>query len=99
MMAAKGLELRVAGIEKRLTRLEGQTGLRGLRSQILQLGTQMAAGFSAMERKIDEGDEQTRSQMRVLHEDVIARITLLGEGAAPHAVKAQRPRRRSRNST
>ena len=94
-MATRGLELRVVAVEKRLTRLEGRTGLAGLKLQILQLRTDMAAGFSAMERKIQEGDEQTRTQMRVLHEEVIGRIALLGEASTPGGRKLQRSRKRT----
>ena len=47
--------------------------------QIVQLRDEMRLGFSAVRQEIREGDEETRRYMRVLHEDVIARIAALGE--------------------
>ena len=57
------LASRFDGFETRLTAVEGQ---------IVQLRTDMNAGFSATR-------EDLGRRMRVLHEDVIARIALLGE--------------------
>ena len=36
--------------------------------------------FAAVREEIRTGDEETRRQMRVLHEEVISRIALLDEG-------------------
>ena len=36
--------------------------------------------FDKVREEIRTGDEETRHQMRILHEDVIARLKLLGEG-------------------
>lgn len=51
--------------------------------QILQLRQEMRAEFSAVRQElraeIRQGDEETRRYMRVLHEDVIARIAALGD--------------------
>ncbi len=72
--------------------------------QIVQLRTEMRAGFSAIEqrlqghdqrfeamdqrfdaveRQIRKGDEETRRYMRVLHEEVLARIAMLQNGRRP----------------
>ena len=103
-MAAKGLELRIAAIEKRLVKVERRPDPS---AQILQLRTEMAAGFSALSatlsKQILDGDEETRrlarelnadtcTQMRVLHEEVIRRISLLGEAPTPRPRKAGKPR-------
>jgi hypothetical protein len=40
---------------------------------------QMAEGLSAVRQEMAEGLSAVGREMRVLHEDVIARITLLGE--------------------
>ena len=49
--------------------------------QILQLRQEMRAEFSAVRQElraeIRQGDEETRRYMRVLHEDVIARLAAL----------------------
>jgi hypothetical protein len=71
------VEGRLEGVEVRLTSFEGQ---------ILQLRTEMHAGFStvqgefaAVRQEIKQGDEETRRFMRVLHEDLVARIAVLQE--------------------
>jgi hypothetical protein len=52
--------------------------------QIVQLRQDMNAGFSALRddlrAEIRAGDEETRRFMRVLHEDVIARIAAIRHG-------------------
>lgn len=40
----------------------------------------MQGGFAALRDEIRSGDEETRRQMRLLHEDVIGRIALLQNG-------------------
>ena len=59
-------------------------------SQLVHLRTEMHADFSAtrsdmqaMGARLNESDEETRRHMRVLHEDVIARIATIGEGRPP----------------
>ena len=51
--------------------------------QILQLRQEMRTEFSGVRQElraeIRQGDEQTRRYMRVLHEEVIARIAALGD--------------------
>ena len=49
-------------------------------SQILQLRGEMRDGFSAIDRRIQEGSAETRRHMLVLHEEVLRRISLLKEG-------------------
>jgi hypothetical protein len=45
--------------------------------------------FAALRNEMREGDEETRRQMRVLHEDLIARLALLQESRS----NRRRPRR------
>ena len=47
--------------------------------QIVQLRDEMRLGFSAVRREIRESDQETRRFMRVLHEEMIARIAALGD--------------------
>ena len=54
----------------------------GLREEFSLIRAEMRAEFVNVRRDIREGDEETRRQMRVLHEDVIARIALLQKGLA-----------------
>ena len=100
MPVQKSLALRVKTLEKRVKRLEGSGRLSGLTLQIQQLRTELKAGFSAhdgrfttlagrfttLEQKVDD----SRTEMRVLHEEVISRIALIGEGAAPRKTATRR---------
>ena len=80
-MPAQTLESRVERLERRVTTLEQlPERMTALESQIVQLRTEMRDEFSAMRHEINSGDEETRTLMRVLHEDVIQRIALLQEG-------------------
>ena len=90
------LERKVEGLDllpPRMTALE---------SQILQLDKDMRAEFSAMRQemataiseleqrlseRIRSGDEETRRYMRVLHEDVIEKISRIQEGPPPRRRK------------
>ena len=80
-------------LPKRMDAFEARLGL--VEGQIVQLRVEMHAEFSAVRKEmkaghealrtglraeIREGDEETRTLMRALHEDVIDRIKLLGEG-------------------
>ena len=53
--------------------MELRDDVRGLRSELGTLRLDLR-------REIRKGDDETRRQMRVLHEDVIARLGLLQEG-------------------
>ena len=50
-----------------------------LESELLQFRIDVKAEFSATRLAIRTGDEETRRYMRVLHEEVLTRIALLGE--------------------
>jgi len=53
----------------------------------------MADHVAALRVEIRAGDEETRQQMRVLHEDLVARIGLLQEGLTrSSARRAKRPK-------
>jgi outer membrane murein-binding lipoprotein Lpp len=96
MMAGKSLEARMDNLERRveiLGQLPAQVAALG--SQMLQLREEMRAEFSAtraetrtaieesqrtLREEIKAGDEETRRQLRILHEDLVARIAMLGRG-------------------
>ena len=76
------LDVRMEGLDHRMDRLE---------SEVVQLRTEMRDEFAAVRREMATGDdrvmttlsariEDARRETRVLHEDVIDRIALLGEG-------------------
>jgi hypothetical protein len=68
-----------------------------LESQIVRLRGEMRGEFSAVRSEIRSGDEETRTQMRVLHEDLVSRIAMLGEGHAGRKQIPDRKRRRSKH--
>ncbi|HUP40955.1 MAG TPA: hypothetical protein VM115_12605 [Vicinamibacterales bacterium] len=68
-----------------LRQLPGQVSavaadLAALRGDVTQLKGDIREEFAAVREEIQTGDEETRRQMRVLHEEVISRLALLGEG-------------------
>jgi predicted nucleic acid-binding Zn-ribbon protein len=70
MQSLEELPERVASLEGRVASLEGQ---------VLQFRAEVRVEFSAVREEMRAGDEETRRQMRVLHEEVIARFALLDE--------------------
>jgi predicted phage gp36 major capsid-like protein len=94
-MVQRSLEERVDMLERRFELLEQlPERVTALESQIVQLRNEMRAEFSAtraearlgdervmqtLRDEIREGDEETRRFMRVLYEDLVRRIELLGE--------------------
>jgi hypothetical protein len=93
-MAKKSLEERVNMLERRVEILEQlPERVTALEAQIVQLRDDMRAEFSAtraearagdehvvrtLREEIRAGDEETRRFVRMLHEEVIERIKLLG---------------------
>jgi outer membrane murein-binding lipoprotein Lpp len=97
-MPPQTLASKVEDLQKRVTRLEELPArIDDLTSQVSQLRvemrdefsavrTEMAAGFASAEAKTDG----LAVQMRILHEDVIARIALLQEGWPKRPKRTQR---------
>ena len=57
------------------------TQFRGdVRAEFAAVRAKFAAELATVREEIGAGDEETRRQMRVLHEELISRIALLGEG-------------------
>ena len=91
-MARESLEKRVEILEEQMRPLsELPDRVASLETQFLQFRAEMRQEFSAVRTEIQlvrselreeirAGDEETRRFMRVLHEDVIARIAAIGEG-------------------
>ena len=82
------LPARMEAVEGRLGIVETRLGT--VESQIVQLRTEMRVEFSAVRDDIAaQGVEltghvlETQREMRVLHEEVIRRIALIGEGRRP----------------
>ena len=88
-MPKLSLSVRVGTVETGLSSLRGDVAsmreeFTTLRADVAAFRGEVAANFdelrTAMRAEIRAGDEETRRQMRVLHEEVISRIALLGEG-------------------
>ena len=76
-MSARSSNERIEILEQKVGDLQSLPDrMTAVESQILQLRGEMRDGFSAMR----DGDDETRRQMRVLHEEVLSRIALLQEG-------------------
>ena len=83
--------VRMTRLEDRFGGLEGRFGVlerrvTGVEVQILQLRTEMHDGFSAVLEVVESGSkatrqliEETRTDMRVLHEELVSRIKTLGK--------------------
>lgn len=80
-------ELRGQVVDIRRDVSELREALSDDRGGLIKVG----AEFAAIRHEIRAGDEETRRQMRVLHEDVIARIALLQEGTRPARRNRNRP--------
>jgi hypothetical protein len=84
-MSRESLEARIDRLERRVELLaQLPQRITALEVQIVQLREEMRSEFSAIrveiQRDLRAGDEETRGLMRILHEDVIARIATLKEG-------------------
>ena len=83
-MAARSLDERVEILEKKVGDLEKLPArMDAVESQILQLRGEMRDGFSAIDRRfagLDQRFDETNRHMRVLHEEVLRRISLLKNG-------------------
>jgi hypothetical protein len=78
-MAAKSLEERVEMLERSVVILEQLPArLTALETQFVQLRDEMRAEFSATRSEAGARDEETRRFMRILYEDLVARIEVLG---------------------
>jgi hypothetical protein len=66
-------------LERRVQLLERlPERMTALETQIVQLRDEMRVEFSATRAEARAGDEETRRFMRILYEDLVARIEMLG---------------------
>jgi cell division protein FtsB len=74
-------EERLAMLEKQMAEMrELPARVTNLESQIVQLRQEMRDEFSAIRHELKAADDDTRVFMRILHEDVLTRIRVTGEG-------------------
>ncbi len=70
-----------------------------VRAEFGAVRNELAATRDELCAEIRAGDEETRREMRVLHEDVISRIALLQEGMNRQTNRPQRSRHTKNGST
>ena len=77
MPAPTPLEHRLERLETRMTALEQLPGrMERMEIQLVELRGEVTGSRDALSARIDD----TRREMRVLHEDVLGRIAVIGEG-------------------
>jgi hypothetical protein len=69
-----------------------RTGFAAVREEFVAVRSEMAVEFTRIRDEIKAGDDETRHQMRILHEDLVARIALLQEGLNGRRSRSRRPR-------
>jgi uncharacterized alpha-E superfamily protein len=88
-MQPQSLAARVERLERRVTILEELPArVDALTLQVSQLREEMHVEFSAIRTEIRTGDQEIMNQMRVLYEDMNAKLALIQEG-----LPTRRPRR------
>lgn len=89
----EGVEVRVSSVASQIVQLRDEMHVEfsTLRTEVragdeavrTDLRAEMIARFAQTHDLIREGDEETRRYMCMLHEDVIAKISTIGEGRRP----------------
>ena len=77
--------LHVAELREEMSSMRGEmTSLRGemtaMRGDMSSLRGEMTSMRDELRKEIKDGDDETRRLMRVLHEDLVARIALIDRG-------------------
>lgn len=75
---------RLARLEERVSHLEG--------SAIPQLRAEMHQRFESLERRMEQGFEEARRHSLVLYEDLVSRLSTIGEAVAPAPGRPRRKR-------
>ena len=79
-MPPQTLASRLDRLERRVESLEAlPERIARLESQFMQFREEVRSEFSSVRAEIRAGDEETQRLMRVLHEDVIVRLSLIQE--------------------
>ena len=88
------LEGTVAGLQELPKQLASlQRGVTAFQRDVAARFDQVDARFERLERVVRDGDERNYSQMRMLHEDLVAKIALLGERRDGPDRRPRRPKR------
>jgi hypothetical protein len=88
------LEGTVAGLQELPKQLASlQRGVTAFQRDVAARFEQVDARFERLERIVRDGDERNYSQMRMLHEDLVAKIALLVERRDSPDRRPRRPKR------
>jgi len=101
-MAGRSLEERVTALENTVASLQKLPGeLISLRQEVGvfrqefdSFRVEVNARFDAVDRRITLEGEQLYARMRVLHEQLVTQIKILGEGHNPPSAPSPRSRKR-----
>ena len=74
----RGLPERVGAVDTQVTAVVVQVA--EFREEVRDKFEEVRAEFAAVRKEIKDGDDETRRLMRVLHEDLVARISLIDRG-------------------
>ena len=92
------LPKQVASLQGDVTTLQGDVAtfrreVATFQHEVVARFEQVDARFERLERIVRDGDERNYSQMRMLHEDLVAKIALLGERRDGPDRPPRRPKR------
>jgi predicted nucleic acid-binding Zn-ribbon protein len=77
----RSFEQRITSLEEQmLERRDLPNRVAKLESQVLQLRKELRDEFSAIRWEMKAADDETRVFMRILYEDVLSRLEVIGEG-------------------
>jgi predicted nucleic acid-binding Zn-ribbon protein len=80
----RSFEQRITSLEEQmLERRDLPNRVAKLESQVLQLRKELRDEFSAIRWEMKAADDETRVFMRILYEDVLSRLEVIGEGDGP----------------
>ena len=83
-MQPRSFEQRITSLEEQmLERRDLPNRVAKLESQVLQLRKELRDEFSAIRWEMKAADDETRVFVRILYEDVLSRLEVIGEGDGP----------------
>jgi len=89
----RSLQERLTLLEDKVAQLEASpvAGLRDeMRAGFAEVTRQLQELEHRFEQRLEQGLEETRLHMRVLHEDLVTRIATIGEGGPPSRRRVRR---------
>ena len=82
---------RLARLEDRLSQLEG-SAIPQLRAEMRERFDAIDRRFESLERRMEQGFEEVRRHSLVLYDDLVTRLSTIGEAPAPAPGRPRRKR-------